>query len=347
VNPPIPETLEELLSPAWLSAALGRRFPGIEVTKVTRGTVVSRVSTNACFRIECAGGLPKGLSPDLCAKGYFGDFGTLARNTGLAESSFYRDIAEATGVRTLRSVFAGCDAATGLSVVITEDVIARGATFIDGRSAYSVDQLRQSLAELAKLHAGTWQRAEYARADWLATRFDSYTMYRGVPDIRFNFEGPIGARVPKQVRDAQRLFDRYVALGRELAKAEPWCVIHGDTHVGNLFLEADGSPALVDWQLVQRAPWYVDVGYHIASSLPVEERRKHERELLRHYLDRLAAGGAPAPSFDAAWRDIRRGILHGFYLWGITRVVDPSITTILLERLGNAAADHEVFASIR
>lgn len=45
---------------------------------------------------------------------------------------------------------------------------------------------------------------------------------------------------------------------------------------------------------VQRGPWYLDVGYHIASALTVEDRRAHEDELVRHYLDRLvAAGGTP------------------------------------------------------
>ncbi len=28
---PVPDTLEEVLSPAWLSQALGQRFPGVEV----------------------------------------------------------------------------------------------------------------------------------------------------------------------------------------------------------------------------------------------------------------------------------------------------------------------------
>ena len=51
----VPDTLEEVLSPAWLSEALGQRFPGVEVTTVTRGPVVSRVSTNARFHLECDG----------------------------------------------------------------------------------------------------------------------------------------------------------------------------------------------------------------------------------------------------------------------------------------------------
>ena len=99
-------------------------------------------------------------------------------------------------------------------------------------------------------------------------------------------------------------------------------------------------------QLVQRGGWYLDVGYHIASALTVEDRRHAERDLVRHYLDRLAAGGVDAPPWDDAWLGLRRGILHGFYLWGITLKVDPAITTVLLERPGTAAADHAVFDAV-
>ena len=69
----VTDDLEELMSPAWLTAALGLRFPGIRVTTVTPGPVVERVCTNARFSIECDGGMPSGLSPDLCAKGFFAE----------------------------------------------------------------------------------------------------------------------------------------------------------------------------------------------------------------------------------------------------------------------------------
>jgi aminoglycoside phosphotransferase (APT) family kinase protein len=123
-------------------------------------------------------------------------------------------------------------------------------------------------------------------------------------------------------------------------------VIHGDAHVGNVYLDALGQPSLLDWQLVQRGMWYLDVGYHIASALTVDDRRRMERDLLRHYLDRLAAAGVDAPSWDAAWLGMRRGIVHGFFLWGITLKVDPAVTSVLLERLGTAAADHDAFAAV-
>ena len=169
---------------------------------------------------------------------------------------------------------------------------------------------------------------------------------RGLREIRGNFEGPIGSRVPEEVRDAERLVDAIGRLGGDLERARPRCLLHGDAHVGNLYLDASGQPCLVDWQLVQGGPWYLDVGYHIASTVGVEDRRRSERDLLAHYLERLAAEGGEVPPWDEAWRSIGVGMLYGFFLWAITLKVAPPITTVMLERLGTAVADHAAFSSV-
>jgi hypothetical protein len=343
----VPDTLEELLSPAWLSSALDPRFPGIQVTAVIPGPVISRVSTNARFRIECAGGMPIGLSPDLCGKGYFTEVGRAFRHVGVSEACFYRDIAASTGIRTLRSVYAEFDPTTLDGVVITEDVVAQGATFLDARSDYTPEQAAESLEELAKLHAATWGDQALAGTAYLTPRLATFLERRGVDDIRGNFEGPIGSGVPEETRDPQRLADSLRILAAQTGSASPWSVIHGDAHVGNLYLDHSRRPSFVDWQLVQRGPWYLDVGYHIASALTIEDRRRTERDLVGHYLGRLAAGGIEVPSWDDAWLGVRRGIVYGFFLWGITLKVDPAVTSRLLERLGTAAADHDAFEAVR
>jgi hypothetical protein len=342
---PVPDTLEELLSPAWLTAALAERFPGVEVTAVVPGPVVSRVSTNARFQIECAGGLPGGLSPTLCAKGYFSETQRPYRHVGESEACFYRYLAEPSGVRTLRSVYADVDPGSRHGVVITEDVVDAGATFLDARSPYSPDQVAASLEELAKLHSSTWEAPRWRDAAWLAPRLESYFSMRGIEDIRGNFDGPIGARVPESTRDGEALLAAFQALAARSPSTTPWSVLHGDAHIGNVFLDGAGRPSFLDWQLVQRGPWYLDVGYHIVSALTVEDRRRTERDLLTHYLDRLRAGGVHAPSLDRAWLGYRRGILYGFFLWAITLKVDPAITSALLERLGTAAGDHDALAA--
>ncbi|OAA21764.1 phosphotransferase family protein [Frankia sp. EI5c] len=342
----VPERLDEVLSPGWLTAALGRRHPGIEVTGVTRGPTVSRFSTNVRFGIECAGGVPAGLSPSLCVKGYFTPRGRPARHAGLPEALFYRDLADRTGVRTLRGVYAEADTGTGANVVITEDVIAAGGAFLDGRHPYTPDQAADSLEQLARLHAVTWGDPSLAAAGWLSSRMGPRTGEAWRAKIEANYTGDTGAGVPERVRDVGRLVAAYGALAALVASTRAWTIVHGDPHVGNIFLDGGGRPSLLDWQLVQRAPWYLDVGYHIASALTVADRRRHEDDLLRHYLDALAAAGVERPSWDEAGLGVRRGALHGFYLWSITSLVDPEVTSVLLERLGTAVDDHDSYAAV-
>jgi phosphotransferase family enzyme len=344
--PAIPTTLDELLEPEWLTAALGIRFPGVQVTKVTPGPVVERVSTNARFTIESASPLPAGLPPRLCAKGYFSETGRSTPGVGEVEASFYRELAPVSGVRTLHSVYADVDAETHHGVVISADVIAAGGEFLDALSPFTPEQVSQSLEQYATLHARTWDDDHWMEQAWLRPKRSSFMVARGLPDIEYNFTGPNGAGVPTEVRDAQRLLDAYKALIARQCDAEARSVVHGDAHIGNLFLDGDRQPCLIDWQMVSHGPWALDVGYHIASALPVDDRERTERDLLRHYLDNLRARGAEPPPWDDAWDEYRRGIVYGFFLWGITRLVAPPIIAELLHRLGSAARAHDSFGAL-
>lgn len=340
VETQVPDSLDEALSPAWLTAALGTRYPGVNVTAVDAGPVDERVTTNARFRIS--GDLPDGLPQNLCVKGYFSDYARPGRAAGLPEMRFYRDGLHLVGIRSLNPVWVGIDERTSNSVLITEDVIAAGGTFLDAHAPYTPDMAATLLSDLATLHATTWcdPRFEWLGKDGMARRL----RVRGEPEIRANFEGPVGAGVPAEIRDPRLLIDAYTAMAQQNLAATEWCVIHGDPHPGNVFVDAAGRPALLDWQLVQRATWFHDVGYHLCAALTVEDRRDHEEELLRHYLAELQARGGDAPALAEAFALLRHGILLGLFLWGITVRVEPSITTELLTRLGTAALDHHVLA---
>jgi len=338
----VPDDLGVALSPEWLGAALRPRFPDLRVHAVQRGPVVERLSTNARFTIDATG------SPDaprnLCIKGYFSDLGRAIAFVGEPEAGFYRDLVDVTGVRTLRSVYADIDPATRHGVVITCDEVADGAEFLDGNSPFTTEQAAGALAELALLHARTWMDARWMSVDWLTPRLgravQAWGEQRTLEIMAANLNGPNGAGVPSAMRDAHWLLDAH----RQLSAPEPastgWCVIHGDAHVGNIMVDAAHRPHLVDWQLVQRGYWQVDVGYLIAATLTPEQRRSDERDLLGHYLDSLAAQGVPPPTMDEAWPTLVDGMVHGFFLWSITTKVKPDVIAVLLERLGTAVADH-------
>jgi thiamine kinase-like enzyme len=344
MGPEIPLTLDEVLTPEWLTAALSLRFPSVEITKVTRGPIVSRLSTNARFTIEASGDLPPDLNPHLCAKGYFTEVGRVRASAGEPEAYFYRDAITATSAQSLRCVYVDVEESSHRSVIITEDVVAAGGEFLDTLSPYTPDQAAESLAQLARLHASTWLSPRFSETKWLDWRIPMYRYYRKVEDIQLAFDGPAGAGIPKEAKDAVRLRRGFKQLtARDPRESGPWSIIHGDTHVGNVFLDGDRRPRFLDWQTVQRGPWALDISYHIASSLTEPDRRANERELLSLYLDNLRALGIEPPGWDQAWLDYRKGVAHGFFMWAITQQVHLEMIQTLLRRLGTAAADFDTF----
>lgn len=105
----------------------------------------------------------------------------------------------------------------------------------------------------------------------------------------------------------------------------------------------DGRTALIDWQVLQRANWALDIAYHVGAVLTVADRRASERDLLDHYLDRLASFGITPPTQAEAWRLYRASVAYGFYMWAITRRVDPPVIHEFVTRLGTAVADFDSY----
>ena len=66
---------------------------------------------------------------------------------------------------------------------------------------------------------------------------------------------------------------------------------------------------------------------------------------LSQNLDAAPHGVTPPPR-DNAWHAIGRGMLRGFFLWGITTKVQPAVIATLLHRLGTAVADHDAMSAL-
>ena len=282
-----------------------------------------------------------GAPAALCAKGFFNP--AKRRGGGEAtEAIFYSAIGPTLDVRMPPCVYAGVDETTGHGLVLMQDLVAAGATFLDGRSSYSCEQAAASLDQLAELHATTWgvladdvPPALIARLPKLAALVDPARLQTLLDDGR-------AADLPERVRDAARVLDAIAALA-STAEAGPACIVHGDLHTGNLYELADGSPGLIDWQVVQRGNWALDVAYHLAAVLDPDEAARSERSLLDHYRGGLAARGVEPPSPDDAWRAYRAHVAYGFFMWGITRQAERSVIEHLTTRLGEAVARHTSF----
>jgi aminoglycoside phosphotransferase (APT) family kinase protein len=122
--------------------------------------------------------------------------------------------------------------------------------------------------------------------------------------------------------------------------------LHCDPHPGNCFSDTDGAAGLYDWQTITRGPWAFDVSYAMTTALSVEDRRRHEFDLLAQYLATLAdLGVQTVPSLDDAWDDYCRYIAYPLLIWPTNRPSHQAEDNVraLTERLAVAAADFKFF----
>jgi len=319
--------------------------------RVERVEVVERIKTLATkirFTIEGRQGGER-VQRALCVKSFLDEPSLLpvAVLSSKGEIGFYRSVAPGSRVRVPYAHYAQLNRTTGNGVLIMEDVVAGGGRFLTALSPYSVDQASSSLEQLAVLHAEHWAGRGVAQFESFHNRLAHFVDHPYLPTdvIQSQLDDPRGEQLSPPIRDAGRLV-RGMTAAAAFDASQPPTLLHGDAHAGNIF-ERDGESALVDWQVLQRSNWALDVAYHIGAVLSVEDRERHERELLHHYLARLRENGvSEPPDPDTAWKLYRMYMVYAYYMWAITRSVAPAITNEFTKRLGTAVDSLETFHAL-
>ena len=155
------------------------------------------------------------------------------------------------------------------------------------------------------------------------------------------FAAPVALHNPERLRAAFSVYRSAVRRG-------PTCLVHGDPHIGNAYLELDGSVGFVDWQTAAIGNWVHDVNYFMVSALDVPDRRAHERDLLGYFLKALAAHDVAAPTPAEAWDDYRRATVYGFLCWLCNPDIwqPPDVNAATFARFGLAMLDHETYTAL-
>lgn len=342
----LPRTVEQL-TPDWLTSALRRRQPGVTVKEASVEDIIWGTATKVFMRLELDGE-PGGIPERVCIKGGLDE---RLREFGLdtayeLEGCFYRDLAPTLGSTVPRSFFA--DAEPGQGIVVLEDLT--GAEFGNAREPWSPDRVAEALEVQASWHAPTFGERPGSRFDWLVVGCQAARNALVVMTDEEHFE-PLLSRpevpdVSGPMADRERVRRAYRELWRR-DDEDALCLNHGDAHLAQLYVREDGRPAFLDWQAPCLAPWSHDVTYFMGSALSIEDRRAHERDLLEHYLQALAAFGGPRIAFADAWEDYRRHTLHGF-AWLVTPAVmqPPEVVGAMAERYAAAIEDHDPFEAL-
>lgn len=340
-NMAIPATLEAALEPAWLTGALAPVSGGRAVTAVETVEVIRTVATKVRFTVAFDGS----AEPEaFCIKGLLDVDEATARGgpTMVREADFYTKVGPNVAVRTPICVATITDRTNQQAIVVMRDLIAAGARFCSALEPFTADQAAASIDQLAALHAG---RTMLDGMAWITPRVSELAKMQhiSVETLQDLLDGARGEGLSGGVRNAKRLRAGMLALAERDA-ARPQFLVHGDAHAGNIFRDAEGRTGLIDWQLLQRGGWALDLAYHICAVLPIELAEREERTLLDHYLTAMRALGCDMPEREEAWRQYREAVIYGFYLWSITRRVDPPIIELFVNRLGLAVTRHDSHA---
>jgi hypothetical protein len=234
------------------------------------------------------------------------------------------------------------------TVVVMEDVVTVGGRPNDASAPLAVAEVRNGLGELARLHAAFWDRPLPSalgfvhpwRLGRLWAPVSKANLRRGL--WRLAATGHAEVMPPGvDARTLERQFRRSAAW----AATGPQTLLHGDPHPGNTYVLPAARTGFYDWQLVRTGNWSHDVGYFLAGSLEVEDRRAHEQDLLSGYIDALRRGGVDAPGFERAWAQYRATPAFGLATWLHTLAVgsfQPDLVSVAtIRRFATAYRDLE------
>ncbi|MCR9097041.1 MAG: ecdysteroid 22-kinase family protein [bacterium] len=284
------------LTPAWLSGILDAPVASVELLD-------HAFSTNQRARIgltyEQDGAGPASLFVKLAPldEGHRAMIGAIGM--GEREAQFFADVSGTIDLRVPRCYFAGAEGDD--FALLLEDLTTSGCRFSQGEWGIPADAAAKALEELARFHARFERDAARDEvAPWLRQpdRTPGSEATSGL--MRFVLDQNAEA-LPETYKAIGELYVEHHAAFHALWDVGPRTYIHGDLHVGNVFLD-DDRVGFLDWGLSKTSTHLRDVSYFLTMSVDIEARRKNERALLQTYLDALRAAGGVEVSIDDAWR---------------------------------------------
>jgi phosphotransferase family enzyme len=231
---------------------------------------------------------------------------------GVAEARFYRELATEVPVLVPKVWFADTDEDSRY-VMVLEDLTANDCWFPtpqdDDIAARGLDIVEQ----LAALHAHYWESPRFddqRDLGWLA-RKGTGGGGGGANFIRMAVD-QLGDQFDESFHCIAEL---YLTRADDIARlwnSGPRTLVHGDPHLGNLFVDGrTDRTGFLDWAVLGRSPGLRDVAYVLCNSIPAEVRAAHEHAWIERYCKLLADAGVVL-AVDDAWQQYR---LFALYSW--------------------------------
>jgi aminoglycoside phosphotransferase (APT) family kinase protein len=204
-------------------------------------------------------------------------------------------------------------------LMIMEDVVARGADPRDSTRPMTVDQVASGVRGLAKLHGEFW--GDRITGDPALSWVEPFVAFAGLEyaPLEIAYQR-LGDSVPAEIPGMTGtdlfvdIWARYIGTLTEA----PQTLLHGDPHIGNTYVLPDDTVGFLDWQMVRRGNFALDLGYFLQGALTIEDRRRSERDLVEEYRGALSLSAHDMPSVDEVWLRYRASVAHGLAIWMAT-----------------------------
>lgn len=335
----------------WLTGVLASKYPGTTVTSLKVDEVDQGTSTRLRLTAQYADPSPD-LPTQLFVKTNFDNvFGELFTAAGIyhAEVKFFNDVLPAVDIPTPRCLHAELSDEDGSFVLVLEDVVLADW----GKAEEPIDVVRAEavLTAMARYHAHFWNSPTLDELEWVWTpndgpQSDAIKMFSDYASEKLAEGSVFDFPVPEALRDSERVKRAVAALLRYDAE-EPRTLLHSDPHLKNLGFHLSGEPIFIDWQVLRKGCWALDVSYFLSTSLSTEDRRAHERDLVKGYLAELAKYEISIPE-DVAWLQYRAQPLYGLLVWLATPVEMQPAEAVhaFTQRFLSAAEDLDTMGAI-
>jgi len=338
---PLPESPEEI-SAEWLSSVLEARGEAQRARSVEQLDAHSGTTGRARIRVqwERPGLLPDSIFVKLRPSDPVSQAMVLETGMGRREASFYARLAREVPVRIPKPYFADWSEDGASYVMLLEDLAAGGCHFPSAGDARMLDYARSLVDGLARLHAHYWDTPRWQ--DELSWVEPAMRHEWGRLLVQAGLE-QFGDESPPHFAALAELYLADVQAFNDVLDAGPHTLAHGDSHLGNLFVDGE-EVGWLDWACFCHAPGMRDVAYFLTNSLAPEFRRRHERELLDRYRVALATAGGPERAGDEIWREFRRFAGHSWVAAVATAAAGSRMQSVevgqrAMQRMNEAVAD--------
>ena len=352
--PPLPLAIEEI-DAVWLTAALRTRIPGAEV----QACEILDVNHGTCTKVRLAlapndAARRAGVAERVILKGGFEPHSRDMHYMHAIETAGYRQVFPELGLRSPACWFADYDAERRQGVILMEDLVARGVSFCHALRPESFEAVARRLTRLAEFHARSWDTPERLAAsrfghlaEYMAATRDYARAWLAPETWRRFIDSPRGAAASVRFHDAGWMADALARLA-VWAEGRPHAVLHGDTHLGNLYVDLDGEPGFFD-PMVHRGPAMAEVSYHLVCALDPADRARWEGPLVAHYLEALGRAGVTPPAFDQAMDDYALTLARAYFIFVINEAAfqPEAINTAYVARISAAMLDHDTAGRLK